>query len=324
MYENETFFYVLNEFFFIKLLAISGGLMNQRITHSLLFFLLTFTAASSYAVTFSTWNMEWLTLSPSDKFRSSERNKQDFEQLNRYFSQSNSHILAFQEVDSKEAIQNVVGNDYAIYLSDRASNPKQQFTDINQYTGFAVHQSIPVTDPNDFSLLPKKKTSKLRYATYIVADIGKPSRPVHLLSVHLKSGCLGQKKKTYSCSTLKQQTDEVIEWINSREANNEEYLILGDFNHTLAHPRSWLWKNIKNHTSDTPLLLTEDTKARCTVKKWKRDWPKYTTFTRLIDHGITNISSSSFQVTQQPFMEGDIKKYQLSDHCPILFKMNDK
>ncbi len=141
-----------------------------------------------------------------------------------------------------------------------------------------------------------------------MADIGNPSRPVHLLSVHLKSGCLGQKKKNYSCSTLKQQTDEVIEWINSREANNEEYLILGDFNHTLAHPRSWLWKNIKSNTSDTPLLLTEDTKARCTVKQWKRDWPKYTTFTRLIDHGITNISNRSFQVTQQQFTEADVKK----------------
>lgn len=323
MYENETFFCVLSGKFLIKLLAISGGLMNQRITRTLIFLMLTFSTFSSYAITLSTWNMEWLTLSPSEKFRSSDRSQQDFEQLNFYFSQSNSKILAFQEVDSKEAIQKIVGNDYKIFLSDRSLNSKLQFTDINQYTGFAVHQSIPVIDPNDFSLLPKKKTSKLRYATYIVANIGKPSRPVHLLSVHLKSGCLGQKKKNYSCSTLKQQTDEVIEWINSREANNEKYLILGDFNHTLAHPRSWLWKNIKNNTSDTPLLLTEDTKARCTVKQWKRDWPKYTTFTRLIDHGITNISNRSFQVTQQQFMESDVKKYQLSDHCPILFEMND-
>jgi len=320
MYENETLFWVLYNKNFIKMLAISGGLMNQRITYSLCFFILLFSSFTSQAVTLSTWNLEWLTLNPSEKFASSERSEQDFSQLNNYFSQSNSQILAFQEVDSIEAIQKIVGADYQIFISDRTSNPKKQFDDINQYTGFAIHDSISTIDPNDFSLLPNKKSSKLRYATYVITTVNE--QPVHLLSVHLKSGCLGQQKNNYACSTLEQQTNELTEWINIREENNEIYMILGDFNHTLAHPRSWLWKQLEEKTTNTPKLLTKETKGSCTVKQWKRGWPKYTTFTRLIDHGLTNISENIFTISQQPFNQTDVKKYQLSDHCPILFEVN--
>lgn len=320
MYKNETFFCVLSLNFLIKLLEISGGLMNQRITHLLSFCILIFSSFSSYAVTLSTWNLEWLTLNPSEKFRPSERNQHDFSQLNVYFSQSNSQILAFQEVDSREAIQKVVGSDYRIFLSDRSTNPKKQFTDINQYTGFAIHHSIPVTDPRDFSLLPNKKSSKLRYATYVIATVDE--QPLHLLSVHLKSGCLGQKKNNYACDTLETQAKELTDWINVREENNDTYLVLGDFNHTLAHPRSWLWKNIKKQTTEAPILLTKSTKGNCTVKQWKRDWPKYKTYTRLIDHGITNDIEKRFTVTQQVFQQADVKKYQLTDHCPVIFKYN--
>ncbi|WP_242504904.1 endonuclease/exonuclease/phosphatase family protein [Aliivibrio finisterrensis] len=291
--------------------------MNQRITHLFSFFILVFSSFSSYAITISTWNMEWLTLNSNEKFQSSKRHLQDFEQLNHYFSLSNSQVLAFQEVDSIEAIQKVVGNDYQIFISDRSTNPKKQFNDINQYTGFAIHSSIPATNPKDFTLLPNKKSSKLRYATYIIATINE--QPIHLLSVHLKSGCLGQKKNNYSCSTLEQQTEELTDWINEREDKNEKYLILGDFNHTLAHPRSWLWRNIDKQANKNPILLTKNTKGNCTAKQWKRGWPKYTTFTRLIDHGISNIATNNLTVTQQVFKQSDVKKYQLTDHCPILF-----
>lgn len=321
MYENETFFCVLCSNFLIKLLAISGGLMNQRITRLLSFYMLIFSSFSSYAVTLSTWNMEWLTLNPSEKFKPSERNEYDFQSLNNYFIKSSSQILAFQEVDSAEAIQKVVGNEYKIYLSDRSSNPKKQFNDINQYTGFAVHNSISVTDPDDFSLLPNKKTSKLRYAAYIIATVNE--KPLHLLSVHLKSGCFGQKKNNYACSTLEQQTEEVIDWINERNEKKQDYLILGDFNHTLAHPRSWVWKEIQKGTPQDPYLLTEDTKGSCTVKQWKRNWPKYTTFTRLIDHGISNLSLKQVEVEQLLYDQNDVKKFQLTDHCPIIFKIKD-
>jgi len=294
--------------------------MNQRITQLFSFYLLIFSSFSSYAVTLSTWNMEWLTLNPSDKFRSSERHDKDFEQLRAYFVQSNSQILAFQEVDSVEAIQKVVGKEYKIYLSDRSLHPKKQFNDINQFTGFAVHHSISVTDPKDVSLLPKQPNSKLRYATYIIATVNE--QPLHLLSVHLKAGCTGQKKNNDKCTTLQKQTHEITEWINTRKTNKDDYLILGDFNHTLAHPRSWLWNTIKEDTQSTPVLLTDNTKGSCTVKQWKRGWPRYTTFTRLIDHGVSNLPMNAFTVTQQVFDQQDVKKYQLSDHCPILFTTN--
>ena len=146
-------------------------------------------AASS--LSFTTWNIEWLTTTPSKQFIQSKRTQADFEALAKHFATTNTDVLAFQEVNDIAALRKVVGKDYDIYLSERAdaNNKRRQFEDINQYTGFAIRKGLPVEKQSDVRL-DKRKNSKLRFATYMIVT-PKQKPPLHILSVHLKARCSG-------------------------------------------------------------------------------------------------------------------------------------
>ncbi|MGF1756262.1 endonuclease/exonuclease/phosphatase family protein, partial [Vibrio makurazakiensis] len=87
----------------------------------------------SQTLKISTWNIEWLTIHPQNAIQQSQRQPADFSTLSQYFGKLESDVLAFQEVDSVEAIKNIVGDEYSVVLSDRAqsNNVSHQFKDIN-------------------------------------------------------------------------------------------------------------------------------------------------------------------------------------------------
>ncbi len=163
----------------------------------------TLSIAQGKSLTLMSWNLEWLTTTPSAKFKTSFRSEDDFHALNLHFKSVNPDILAFQEVDSVQAMKRVVGEGYRIYLSERsdAHNRQHQFSDINQYTGFAIKETIKVTDTADFPLI---QASKLRFASAVTLELAS-DQPIHLLSVHLKAGCSGKLSRHSACKQLKQQ-----------------------------------------------------------------------------------------------------------------------
>lgn len=124
------------------------------------------TSLAQNSINLTSWNIEWLSINGGKVSRTSD----DFVKLNQYVDKTQADIIAFQEVDSKAAVQKAVGDGYAIYLSDRAqsNNKHLQFSDTNQYTGFAVRKDIEVSDPADFSIT--RGNSKLRFASYIVVN----------------------------------------------------------------------------------------------------------------------------------------------------------
>ena len=263
----------------------------------------------------STWNMEWLDMQGNERFKPSLRSNIDFNKMSDYFHKLNTPVLAFQEVSSKSVIQRVVGSDYDIYLSDRNEQRYRylQFNGINQYTGIAVKKGMTIRNPSDFSLLPKGRRDKLRFATYIVIEDWL-KQPVHLISIHLKARCSGRYQSNDSCQTLKQQGEQLNLWIKQREKQNHMYVISGDFNHNLAYPSDWLWENM---TQDTQAkLATRDVKATCKVRS--RNNPGRThQFRSLIDHVIVSDELMVKNATQQVFTSDDVLNYQLSDHCPV-------
>ncbi len=185
------------------------------------------TAGLAQELKLATWNLEWLSSSASAKFPSSKRTNQDFNMLASYFKQIDPDILAFQEVNDVQAIRRVVGSKYRIYLSDRSTSRYlvNQFRDINQYTGFAIRRTINVVNKPDIRL-EKSKSSRLRFATYLVI---KPlhKKPIHLLSVHLKAGCTGKYYNSHSCVALKREGDSLNHWIQQRTKQKQPYMILG-------------------------------------------------------------------------------------------------
>lgn len=261
------------------------------------------------SIKLTSWNIEWLSIDGSKVSRTS----QDFEKLNHYVDKTQVDILAFQEVKSAAAIQKAVGNDFTIYLSDRAnkSNQHLQFNDTNQYTGFAVRSGVSVLDKPDFSIT--RGNSKLRFASYLVLNPNQ-DKETHLLSVHLKAGCSGAYRNNRDCKIVKQQGQALAKWIKAREDNQQQYVVLGDFNHNLGYRGDWLWEVLSDNTDAK--LVTKNTKAECKVRS-NRNPNKTHQFRSVIDHIIVSGDLNASSGVQTVFKTQDVLDYKLSDHCPV-------
>nr|WP_275665614.1 endonuclease/exonuclease/phosphatase family protein [Vibrio sp. Isolate30] len=267
----------------------------------------------SAPLSISSWNIEWLSTNEAVNKMSVLRDEQDFDQLAHHFEQLNSDIMAFQEVDDIDAIRRVVGPDYRIVMSDRASSryKANQFQGVNQYTGFVVRQNVEVINKPDIKL-ETRSGSKLRFASYIVAEY--QDKPVHLLSVHLKAGCSGAYKRNNNCDRLKQQAKLLNDWIVEREEKQQAYAVLGDFNHNLSYRGDWLWSVLSDNNQAQ--LATRSTPAECKVRS-NRNKNKTHQFRSLIDHIIVSGDLNTSSTKQYVFPSQDVLKYFLSDHCPV-------
>ncbi len=268
-------------------------------------------------LTLSTWNTEWLTVNLNHKIDEARRKPEDFSALKSYFHKLDADLIAFQEVDNQAAFKQISSSNYKILLSDRnlPHNRNHQFPDINQFTGFAIRNNIPFSDPVDIDLYGKTN-HKLRFAAYVIL-YPESRTPIHALSIHLKAGCMG---KFYSnkkaCQTLLEQGENLNQWIKQRESQGDEYIIMGDFNHNLSYGGDWLWKEMTQGIKQTPKLATRDTQAECKVPK--RNNPKQLhQFRSVIDHIIVSSNLSVFNAKQAVYDEQDVLNYRLSDHCPV-------
>ena len=276
------------------------------VTLILLFSSLSFAQNS---INLTSWNIEWLSIDGGKV----SRTPQDFEKLTHYVDKTQANILAFQEVESAAAIQKAVGNDFTIYLSDRAnaSNRHLQFNDTNQYTGFAVRNGVNVLDKPDFSIT--RGNNKLRFASYLVLNPNQDNE-THLLSVHLKAGCSGAYRNNRDCNIVKQQGQALAKWIKAREDNKQQYVVLGDFNHNLGYRGDWLWEVLSDNTDAK--LVTKNTKAECKVRS-NRNPNKTHQFRSVIDHIIVSGDLKASSGVQTVFKTQDVLDYKLSDHCPV-------
>lgn len=265
----------------------------------------------------SSWNLEWLTLNPAVSANRGKRTAQDLDALAGHFSRLNSDVVAFQEVDSAQAMQRIAGNHYQIVMSDRslARNQKHQFSDSNQYTGFAIRRGVPFADPADIDLTPQQH-NKLRFATYIVL-YPDSKQPLHVLNVHLKAGCSGKfSASNRSCRTVRQQGEALNQWLSARAGLQQSYLIVGDFNHNLAYQGDWLWQEIGAGLPQAPQLTTRQTRAECKVRS-RNQTNKLHQFRSLIDHVIASPDLALPQPQQITFDPPLVLTYKLSDHCPV-------
>ena len=106
----------------------------------------------SSSLTLVSWNMQWLGVTNKDTFIT--RTASDFTQLARIITKLSPDILAFQEVDSVSAIKALLpSSKYKIFLSDRHTSPNEKFAGINQYTGFAIKNELPIDNPPDLKAL---------------------------------------------------------------------------------------------------------------------------------------------------------------------------
>lgn len=282
---------------------------------------------SAKALTILSWNLGWLTLKTD--ITQGIRNENDYLQMQKILQQINPDLFAFQEVDSLNALGKILDlNHYHVFFSDRVRYFEQTKRS-QQFTGWAVKKQLTVIDHPDLSALGLKSFGRkpyLRYGSYIeVLRENKPS--LHLLSVHLKSGCFSKaqlKSQTKSCGKLERQANVLADWINEQVEKQHKFVIAGDFNHYLGDPKQWLWDQLHETLNGYRLInLSEKTHAKCKVKQYNyrtKTW-EHRIYNRLIDHILVGQKAPFDQVPtiakQYQFDYHTTTNYQLSDHCPL-------
>lgn len=196
----------------------------------------------------ATWNLEWLIAPaefralrpgcvpqgespqgrqrylPCDVAYGPERSAQDYAALARYASQLDADVIALEEVDGESAAAQVFKGYHFCFTGRTAV----------QNTGFAIRAGIPYRCGPDYR--PLSLGDSVRRGKQLLLFPGEP-REIHLLAVHLKSGCARGPLDSgrEQCSKLALQVPPLEAWIDRQAAAHHAFAVLGDFNRDLLH-----------------------------------------------------------------------------------------
>ena len=263
----------------------------------------------------ASWNLEWLVSPasaraarnhclqgetarlPCDVALDGARSSADFAMLAGYARQLDADIVAFQEVeDASTAAKVFRGYEFCLTRRSEAQN-----------VGFAIRAGLAHRCAADY--LPLSLGDSLRRGAVVVLFPG-TAEEIHLLGVHLKSGCARDVLPSGSraCRALGRQLPLLGDWIRSETAAGHRFAVLGDFNRDLD----------PDLTTALPEVQGLIDAAHGTA--FSNCYPGQT-FTRYIDHILLgrelarNRVPGSFQ--RLHYLPRDARRYRLSDHCPI-------
>lgn len=267
----------------------------------------------------ATWNLEWLVspataqaarlgcregkraLLPCDVAFDGARSSPDFARLAAYARDLDADVVAFQEVEDAATAARIFAG-YRFCLSGRR---------LTQNLGFAVRKGLAFRCGPDLESLAVSGTA--RPGVTMVLDPGGP-RELHLLTVHLKSGCADAPLDSGrpACSLLASQLPRVGAWLAREARAGHRHVVLGDFNR--AWDRGGATAAIAPADGAPPQF--DDPGAIAGFRSCYSGQG----FTRYIDHllvgrdvGLGIVPGSFFRVRFQPT---DVRRYRLSDHCP--------
>lgn len=247
----------------------------------------------------ATWNIENLTVGAN----------KDYVSLQDYAKDLEADVIALQEVDGKEAAEQIFNSGgYNFYFSSRNNRMR---------TGFAVRQGINVIQNPDYEAL--NVSGGLRYGTDIT--ISTDTDQIRLLSIHLKSFCFSGSltgSLRGNCDKLSRQLSILEDWIDTRASEGIPFAVMGDFNRRLNIRGDDFWEEIDDGVPANADLtkVTEGKTSDC----FNGQYPEY------IDHIVldklaTNwLDGSSFQ--QELYGQPIANQDRLSDHCAIAVTLN--
>lgn len=251
----------------------------------------------------ATWNIYWLGDGvDNDK---SPRSNSDYSLLNTYVQRLDADIIAVQEVENADALRKIFPqNEYNVEMSTRNNA---------QRTGFAIKKHIRYERLADYKAL--NTSGGLRYGTIIRIKDGR--KETDIMAVHMKSGCFDRdldSPNSSACKKLKVQVPHLLTWVQTKIANDQRFILLGDFNRRMDKSGDDLWRDL---TAIAPLKrVNAGIKPKCYGGKFKE----------FIDHIIVSpnverdVEYDSFEETvfDAPYSAHK----ELSDHCPISFDLD--
>ena len=290
---------------------------------------ITFTLFSSFIaqadeLKIASWNIAWL-----GSHEYNQRSPEDYQKLAQYAKQLDADVIALQEVESEYWARKVFGNNYDYYFSTR---------DWVQRVGVAIKKS------RDFGVKMKEykalDVGKVRRGMDIT--LTKNDKTLHLLAVHLKSGCFAaplddksvsampsasvkEEKRKEACYKLSKQIQPLERWIDTHAAQDTSFIVIGDFNRrfsrdiSLNYPEDkGLWQAINDEGQEALWTPTIDLNSAC----WGGLYKDYIDHVIFSPNAKTAYVNASFE--QVIFKEKYTKNLSqtLSDHCPISVRVN--
>lgn len=288
------------------------------------------------------WNLEWLITPeamrvlapncaaddaprPSGRYvpcnvvRELTRTREDFAALAKYARELDADVTAIQEVDGEAAARLVFQEHQFCFTRRRAV----------QNTGFAIRRGVPFRCGPDYEEL--SLDGAVRRGAYVIVYPG-TARELHLLSVHLKSGC-GRKDlddpSDDDCAILARQVPVLERWIDAQAAAGRRFAILGDFNRDLQRDRPparnaagnlrSLWPEIDDgEPREADLVNTADGErfVNCSPQAAFSGYIDYIILGRTL--GERRVPNSFQRIT---YSGADAARRKLSDHCPVAVRV---
>jgi endonuclease/exonuclease/phosphatase family metal-dependent hydrolase len=285
----------------------------------------------------ATWNLEWLIAPealrslrancvprgaspgrrerfiPCDVATDLDRSGTDFAALARYAQRLDADVIALQEVDGPAAARRVFPDHQFCFTSRKHV----------QNTGFAIRRGLPFRC-GEFQ--PLSLNGRVRRGAELVLFPGEP-RELHLLSVHLKSGC-GRRTLDSGrdqCAVLAMQVPELERWIDARAARGLPFAVLGDFNRDLLDDRGparaasgalrSLWAEIDDADppeADLTLAAEGQRFTNCAPNQNYGSFIDHIALSRTLAE--RRVPGSFERVVYDP---ADALRLKLADHCPV-------
>ncbi|WP_100658301.1 HAD family acid phosphatase [Alteromonas flava] len=267
-------------------------------------------------LTFATWNVEHLAYPINQGCK--PRSLAELNELQDYARTLNADVVALQEVASIAAVEQLFpSNEWQIFISQRPDSEAyscrgSQAPSTQQKVAFAVRKGIEVLDAKSLASFGLDSPG-LRYGLEL--ELASPLGTISVLNVHMKSGCFVDnfsRADSDACKTFAQQAPLLDGWVESKEALQQPYVVLGDFNHRLSAPYNHLTRMLTTNTDDSASSLVNTTGSMIGCHPY---------YPAPIDHifvGNMSVDESSLVSKAHLFKDMQPEK-MLSDHCAISF-----
>ncbi|MGB8692536.1 MAG: endonuclease/exonuclease/phosphatase family protein [Steroidobacteraceae bacterium] len=287
----------------------------------------------------ATWNLEWLLTPagfnalknrctpagdpqrhrqrsiPCDVAANLERSATDVAAMARYARQLDADVIAVQEADGVEAARQVFpGYEFCFTGGPAVQN-----------TGFAIRRGLPFRCGADLTALSLGDSVR-RGATLVLYPGTR--RELHLLGVHLKSGCARAQLDTreHSCERLARQAPALHDWLAGAARAGNRYVVLGDFNRDLLAesalsnhaPPGGLWEQLQEGGSDLVFNTAQGQPFHnCHIGQPHTGYIDYILPGNALK---AQLIAGSFE--RLTYSAGDAWRLKLSDHCPVAIKLS--
>lgn len=261
----------------------------------------------------TSWNVLCLREDPTEEAfcntdlgQSFLRSPEQLEAIRQHILAQDTDLLFLQEVENEAATENLLP-DWDIHVIGEGS--------LKLALAVPPGSTAEVLNVSALTELDLG-TSALRQG--LVAEVEHAGVSVQIMSVHLKSGCQVApfNSNTISCEELRQQLEILKTWVREREAQNQPYMLVGDFNRTMENFDPFIVE-LEGAAGKPLLRLTTGQRPSC----WDHlpEAPSYPSF---IDHQI--VSPSLVDAWGTPTFDiyhfNETYPYAwlyISDHCPI-------